>query len=294
MVIDIKISDVEFTKHGEAEEDGFTLSFWVKPASDKYKITFDKTTNDIDCGSESTIEGILGGEFTFPRVATDEDAERVWEDFWEPLVSVDGVYGLADLEKIKRELYDYRMVMQEVSKVYYEISNGKLSKPNTDAIHIIQEHHDRIDETVKEALAEVDEEQEIEQNAVIVNEQMISNIASRFYSVLMYSLDSKSTGYHGNEDKAGFRGMIKQELGLIPNKKTKCSYLCASIDYVCPYCHDIDKCDDGIITIRKEEFQEAIKEVMFKEIGKCTHQPASVGYQCAICGEIVKGTYVSD
>ena len=175
------------------------------------------------------------------KAATDKDAEKVWNDFWKELVT--NKHGLIHYDNLKRELYDFYTVMTEATKVYYEISNGKLSKPNTAAYHIIQEHNDRIDEAVKEALADAHEEHEIEQNAVIVTEQMISNIASRFYSVLMYVLDGGDTGYHPDEDKKGFRGMIKQELGLIPNKKTKCSHLCASIDYVCQHCNDIVKCE---------------------------------------------------
>lgn len=34
-------------------------------------------------------------------------------------------------------LYDFRVVMQEVSKVYDQLTNGKFSKPNTAAEYII-------------------------------------------------------------------------------------------------------------------------------------------------------------
>ncbi len=55
--------------------------------------------------------------------------ESVYESFWKDLVETDGVM---DPEKIKAELCDYRMVMQNAVKVYLHITNGKIGKLNTD------------------------------------------------------------------------------------------------------------------------------------------------------------------
>ncbi len=68
--------------------------------------------------------------------AHDVDPEVVecFLDFWWPLLEKD---GLLDLAQIMRELYDFRMVMQEVRHVYDHLTNGKFSKPNTAAAHII-------------------------------------------------------------------------------------------------------------------------------------------------------------
>lgn len=76
------------------------------------------------------------------RTATDNDVNQVFEEFWRPLLC-DGD-GNIDLEAVKLELYDYRIVLQEVSKVYDHITNGKFSKPNTAHEYIIdavEEHY---------------------------------------------------------------------------------------------------------------------------------------------------------
>ena len=76
------------------------------------------------------------------------DVEREWKDFWEPIVTLD---GQLDLEQVKKELYDYRVVMREVSKVYYHITGGKFSKPNTDHQYIIDEVESRFERSVTSA-----------------------------------------------------------------------------------------------------------------------------------------------
>ena len=63
------------------------------------------------------------------------DIDKVYMDFWASIVQVD---GKLDKEQIKKELFDYWIVMQEVSKAYCEITGNKFSKPNTKAEHIIE------------------------------------------------------------------------------------------------------------------------------------------------------------
>jgi len=51
-------------------------------------------------------------------------------EFWVPIVVTNGYNkNMVNMEQIKKELYDYYCVMQEVSKVYYHVTNGKFSKP---------------------------------------------------------------------------------------------------------------------------------------------------------------------
>ena len=61
--------------------------------------------------------------------------EKTWRDFWEPVVS--GSDGMLDLDKIKRELYDYRILLTNASKVYDHVTGGLLSKTNYDASVVI-------------------------------------------------------------------------------------------------------------------------------------------------------------
>ena len=59
----------------------------------------------------------------------------VYEEFWKSIIEPDGEI---DFEQVKKELFDYWVVIHEVSKVYCEITNGKFSKPNTKAEYIIE------------------------------------------------------------------------------------------------------------------------------------------------------------
>lgn len=65
----------------------------------------------------------------------------MWKDFWEPIVAPE---GKLDLEQVKKELYDYRQMMKNVSGVYEHVTGGKISKPNTHALHVISEYESTV------------------------------------------------------------------------------------------------------------------------------------------------------
>ncbi len=81
--------------------------------------------------------------------------EKVWQDFWMPLVAPD---GRVDMEQIKKELYDFRQIMKEVSRVYEYVTGGAISKINTKAEEVIIIYKERtqslVNEMVKEAIEE--------------------------------------------------------------------------------------------------------------------------------------------
>lgn len=81
--------------------------------------------------------------------------EKDWREFWVPLVVKDGE---VDLEQIKKELFDYHMIMKEVSKVYYEVTGGKVSKPNTAAETVIDMYNDEINKSYAEGIKDGKEE----------------------------------------------------------------------------------------------------------------------------------------
>lgn len=63
------------------------------------------------------------------------DYEKTFAEFWAAdLLLPDGTL---DKDKVMRELHDYRMVLDEVSKVYDNITGGRFSKPLTEAVHVI-------------------------------------------------------------------------------------------------------------------------------------------------------------
>lgn len=66
----------------------------------------------------------------------DETVEEVWQNFWKGLVCDDD--GNVDMEQIKRELYDYNIALDEVPKVYCEITKNTLSKINYKAESVLR------------------------------------------------------------------------------------------------------------------------------------------------------------
>lgn len=63
------------------------------------------------------------------------DYEKTFDEFWRPLVTRED--GSIDLDAVKRELHDYRTILEEVPKVYMHVTGDKISKPNTEAMHVI-------------------------------------------------------------------------------------------------------------------------------------------------------------
>lgn len=68
------------------------------------------------------------------RKTTDEEVQRDYDEFWKRIIEHDGE---VDFEQVKRELFDFHMVMQEVGKVYDHITGGKFAKPQTAAEAVI-------------------------------------------------------------------------------------------------------------------------------------------------------------
>lgn len=64
-----------------------------------------------------------------------DEVEIVWENSWADLIMPGGVLNL---DQLKRELYDFRVVMVEVGKVYDAVTGGRFSKPNTPHEAIIE------------------------------------------------------------------------------------------------------------------------------------------------------------
>lgn len=79
----------------------------------------------------------------------DLDYKRVYEEYWKDLVETD---GQLDKDKVMRELSDYRFMLEQVPKVYCHVSGNRISKPNTYAFEVIQEHDRQREEDVNEAI----------------------------------------------------------------------------------------------------------------------------------------------
>jgi len=75
------------------------------------------------------FDDILDGILTNPKEANDEEVEKVYEDFWRDILEKDGIL---DMQQLKKELFDFWQVMQNVPKVYDHVTGGKVSKILTD------------------------------------------------------------------------------------------------------------------------------------------------------------------
>lgn len=86
----------------------------------------------------------------------DAEVERVFREFWQEIVCPNGEW---DLEQVKRELFDFHTVIQEVSKVYDDVTMGMFSKPDTRAEFVIDRVRELAQRDVDDALKEMAEEQ---------------------------------------------------------------------------------------------------------------------------------------
>lgn len=92
----------------------------------------------------------------WPRSPDDEDVEREWRDFWQPIVMPNGKD--LDLRQIKGELYDFSMLLNSVPKVYYAVTEGRITKPNTEPSAVIREFEEFVERQCREAIAEAMDE----------------------------------------------------------------------------------------------------------------------------------------
>lgn len=98
-----------------------------------------------------------------------EEVNKVFKEFWKELVTNED--GSLNSEAVKNELYDYKCMMDEVSKVYYDLTGGFFSKPNTIAPHVIEaaERQNRIN--LYQGLDDLVKDEEItEDTAIIIKE----------------------------------------------------------------------------------------------------------------------------
>jgi hypothetical protein len=73
-----------------------------------------------------------------------EEYEKVYDTFWKTIVEDDD--GNLNVDQVKRELFDWYFSMQEVAKVYSEITGGRLSKPNYYASGVISAYEEHVEE----------------------------------------------------------------------------------------------------------------------------------------------------
>lgn len=78
------------------------------------------------------------------------DYEQEYENHWRR--HVENPDGTLNADQVKRELYDYLMLMGRVAEVYDNVTGGRISKPETMAHHVIDEANRRLDEACDETV----------------------------------------------------------------------------------------------------------------------------------------------
>lgn len=69
------------------------------------------------------------------------DEEEIYESFWKDIICDED--GNIDVEQLKKELCDFYVMIDEVPKVYGEVTDGLLSKPLYDAETVLQVFRDK-------------------------------------------------------------------------------------------------------------------------------------------------------
>ena len=97
---------------------------------------------------------------------TEEDVNRVYDTFWKPILESNpdegqrvqrGVSDL-DLKQMKKELYDFWVLIENVPKVYSAVTGGRVSKHMTCPSAVIAEFEDYTSELTAQEVKEQTEE----------------------------------------------------------------------------------------------------------------------------------------
>jgi len=81
----------------------------------------------------------------------DNEVQKDYEEYWKDIIEKDGV---VDMEQVKKELSDFRYIIEQLPKVYMHITNGILSKHMYSAETIIRLHDDIRTEEIENACKE--------------------------------------------------------------------------------------------------------------------------------------------
>lgn len=103
---------------------------------------------------------IVGRDLVF-ETPTKEEREA-FEEFWAPLVC--DKTGRLVRDRVINELTDYRFMLQQVPKVYMEVTGGELSKPNYEAKTVIAVANDFQNRVWEETLDDEKEAWEAERD----------------------------------------------------------------------------------------------------------------------------------
>lgn len=88
--------------------------------------------------------------------------EEVWQAVWEPYLTKPG-YGVS-LTKVKKELFEYYMLMKDLPDLYEEITGGRINDINTPVEDVLTAFEESVETLLQGAIEEIIKEQEEDGN----------------------------------------------------------------------------------------------------------------------------------
>lgn len=58
-----------------------------------------------------------------------KDYEKLYEEFWKPILENDGILNV---DQVKRDLWDFHKLIENIPKIFDHITGGACTKPLTD------------------------------------------------------------------------------------------------------------------------------------------------------------------
>lgn len=83
---------------------------------------------------------------------SDKDISEEYDSFWKQIV--ENKDGTINLDQLKKELSDYSLLLDNVPKVYMDITNDRISKPFTDISVVISQYEQILEERIADAIEE--------------------------------------------------------------------------------------------------------------------------------------------
>lgn len=115
---------------------------WIVECESPFEIRHDDESFATNNAAKLILETLKKEEKLNKLPDTNRDYNQIYNDFWKDII--EDKYGNIDIEQLKKELCDYEFMLSEVPKVYYNVTNGLLSKPLYYADTIINCYNDYI------------------------------------------------------------------------------------------------------------------------------------------------------
>ena len=85
-----------------------------------------------------------------------EDIFKVYDEFWKPNIEADHGKGfdVRAIFQVKKELYDYWVLLENIPKIFMEITGGRISKPHTCPADVISESEAYTGRLIEDGIAD--------------------------------------------------------------------------------------------------------------------------------------------